>query len=205
MTLFGTIHRFRLTLFFLLLALALACGASAQTFRLQTADPVCPPGCQGGIAGPPGPPGLPGRTGAQGPQGPQGPAGPPAPTPPRTLRPYDFGVHGLTFSVRAVVQDGTRSLLLAYEPTLRAAVLLDIATGLAQVVMPFSADVPDDPTRGPIVFDDVLVHGARAFSWVHQGAFWGHNWPENSPVIDMTTFRLYDPELEREVPLFRWR
>lgn len=194
-----------------LLAL-LAAPAQAQ-WTPATANPVCTPGCTGpqGPAGPAGPQGprgitgLPGPMGPVGEPGPQGPQGPPAPQPPRTLRPYDFGVHGLNFSVRAAVQDGDRALLLAYEPAMRAAVLLDIATGMAQVLIPFSADVPADPTKGPIVFDGVLAHGARAFSWIHHGAFWGHNWPADAPVIDMKTFTVFDPVIGRDVPLFRWR
>lgn len=104
--------------------------------------------------------------------------GAPAPVGPRTLRPFDLGLHGVNFAVRAAVADGARAYLLVYEPTARAAALVDPTTGLAQVVMPFDAGIGPDPQGRTITFDDVTVLSPRSFAWWHRGAVWVHTWDE---------------------------
>lgn len=158
--------------------------------------------CAPAPTGAPGPKGDPGDRGPQGPAGPagsQGPAGLPAPTGPRTVRPFDLGAHGAAFTVRTVVHDGDRVFILAYEPTIRVALLVDIATGLAQVAYGFDAGVGLDPQGRALVFDGVDVLGPRAFLWWHHGAAWAANWDDRAPVVDLTAIKV------GQTALFRWR
>lgn len=187
--------------------------------------PAGPAGPQGpaGPKGNPGPVGPAGPAGPQGPGGPAGPAGPKGepgpkgergepgtcegscPTPgPRTVRPFDFGVHGLNFAVRDFVHDGRTTYLLAYEPSVRAAVLVDISTGLGQLVMNFTAGLHGDP-RGPIVFDGVNAISPRSFAWWHRGAMWSADWNDALPVIDFKAIVLTDTRTGQPTAVFRFR
>lgn len=164
----------------ILLGLAVS---SAQAQQLKTWQPPneCKVECPAGPPGPRGPKGEKGEKGEPGEPGepgPPGPPGPPAPQPPRTVRPFDIGVHGINLAVHAVVRDGDKVFLIVYEPTLRAAALVDTTTGLAQVVSNFDAGVGVDSQGRSLVFDGVEVLGARAFLWWHHGAAWAHNWNE---------------------------
>ena len=161
----------------ILLALSLS-SVQAQQLRTWEQPKECKVECP---AGPPGPKGDPGPRGPKGEPGPPGPPGPPAPQPPRTVRPFDIGVHGVNLAAHAVVRDGDRVFLIVYEPTLRAAALVDTSTGLAQVVSNFDAGVGVDAQGRSLVFDGVEVLGARAFLWWHHGAAWAHNWNEALP------------------------
>ena len=180
-----------------LVILAFAASVQAQELRTWAPPPnKCEVKCPAGPPGPKGDPGDPGPAGPQGPPGPQGPRGPkgdPADPGPRTLPPFDLGIHGVNLAVRAVVQDGPATYLLVYEPTVRAAALVDLATGLAQVVYNFDAGIGVDAEGRSITFDDVTVLRARAFAWWHRGAVWSHNWDEGLPWQSLPP------------GLFRWR
>lgn len=134
-----------------------------------------------------------GRDGRDGLDGRDGRDGAPAPVGPRTLRPFDLGLHGVNFAVRAAVSDGARAYLLVYEPSARAAALVDPTTGLAQVVMPFDAGIGPDAQGRTITFDDVTVLSPRSFAWWHRGAVWVHTWDEQLAWLPLPA------------GLFRWR
>lgn len=177
----------------LCLCLVFVASSVEAQYRVP-ATPVCTVECPAGPPGAPGRPGEPGSPGRPGEQGPAGPVGPPG-TPgapgtcegqcptvgPRTLRPFDLGVHGINLAVRAVVKDGAQTYLIVYEPTLRTAALVDVRTGLAQVVVNFDAGIGLDDRGRAITFDDVLVLAPRTYGWWHRGAVWGHTWDESLP------------------------
>lgn len=200
------------------LLLALLAGAAVQaqdpfSTPMTQKPPVCttcPPGPKGepgppgpkGNKGDPGPRGPEGPAGPAGPQGPQGPPGPPA-APPPVPPPFDLGAHGINFAVRAIVHDGAKVYAIVYEPALQVAALVDLATGLAQLEIGFSAGIPASP-RGPLRFDDVQVLGRRSFLWWHRGAAWSHNWNEALPWTDLKLIIVNDP-MFGPIGLFRWR
>lgn len=211
MTLFDRIHRLLLVVF-VVLALAMACYASAQTLSVQTWErspaPVCLPGCEG-PAGPTGPQGPPGPQGPQGPRGPQGVPGKDGKDytkPPRHVRPYDFGAHGYEFPVHDTFWVGSTLYRIAYTPLfvplgVPVALLIDTSTGLAEVHVNFRADV------GNVIFRavDALEDDGLTFEWDHEGAVWATPWRSGRlPIVDLKTILVTDPRLGR-IPLFRWR
>lgn len=134
---------------------------------------TCPEGPPGprGIPGPPGPPGPPGTT----------------PTGPRTLRPFDLAIRGVAINTSAVVKDGTATYLLVYSAQLKAAALIDVSTGLAQIQAQYVAGVGADP-RHPgelIAFDKVEVLSPRTFAWWHHGVVWSHTWDDSLAWVPM--------------------
>lgn len=211
MTLFDRIHRLRLVVF-VVLALAMACYASAQTPFTQTWErtpaPVCLPGCEG-PAGPTGPQGPPGPQGPQGPRGPQGVPGKDGKDytkPPRRVRPYDFGAHGYEFPVHDTFWVGSTLYRIAYTPLFAplgvpVALLIDTSTGLAEVHVNFRADVGNVTFRAV----DALEDDGLTFEWDHEGAVWATPWRSGRlPIFDLKKILVDDPRLGR-IPLFRWR
>lgn len=212
MTIFDKIHRLRLTLFFLALALAMACYASAQTnaSTWPTIEPVCKPGCVGpqgppGLRGPQGLPGRDGKDGKDGKDGVDGKDGKDYTKPPRTVRPYDFGAHGYEFPVHDTFWVGSTLYRIAYTPLfvplgVPVALLIDTSTGLAEVHVNFRADVGNVTFRAV----DALEDDGLTFEWDHEGAVWATPWRSGLPIVDLKTILVTDPRLGR-IPLFRWR
>jgi len=195
-------NRLLLVWFVFVFLLGVVVSYAQQLRTSEPETPACTVQCPAGPAGPIGPSGPAGPAGPAGPVGPTGPKGEPGtpstvPARPRTVRPFDFGIHGLNFAVRAFVQDGPTIYLLAYEPTYRAAVLVDTTTGLGQIAMNFDAGIGRDAQGRSITFDGVDILEARAFAWWHRGAVWSHNWDETLPLVDFKSYL--------GLPLFRWR
>lgn len=184
-----------------LLVVALTSSVQAQTSSIYTWKPPteCKVECP---AGPPGPPGPRGPKGEPGPPGPQGPPGPPAPpvvVPP--LPPFDLGVHGFAFLPGKLrVIDG-RWKLLTYEQTSKAAILLDIATCVAQVHLGFDAGIGAPLTWGSVEWPTDLDT-----VWWHGGAMWSWRWTGAGTVtMNLNALRFNDPKIGPQTPLCRWR
>jgi hypothetical protein len=170
-----------------LAALLVAAPAQAQfTGTYPPPQPTCTVKCPAGPAGPQGP------AGPRGPAGPQGIPGPPGvsltpPSGPRTLRPFDLAIRGVAINASAVVKDGAQTYLLVYSAQLKAAALIDVATGLAQIQAQFDAGVGPHPKHpGELVpFDKVEVLAPRSFAWWHRGAVWSYDWDSSLPWVAM--------------------
>lgn len=192
--------------------------ATAQT-RSQptTATTTTPTPCvtcqtKVGPKGETGPKGEPGPRGPQGPQGPQGPRGPQGPkgdpgvvvvVPPPPLPPFDLGVHGFHFLPGALRVVGGRWTLLTYETTLKAAVLLDIATCVAQVHLNFDAGL-----GALLAWQHVQWVTDLDSVWTHGGALWSWRWDVARPglvTMDLNALRFTDPRIGPNTPLCRWR
>jgi len=180
------------------LGVSVSVSADAQVlFSTKKPEPACRVECVGapGAKGDPGDKGDPGRDGRDGRDGTDGRDGRDAEAGPRTLRPFDLWIRGINFNARAVVRDGAKTYVLVYTAQVPgaqvpAAALVDTATGLAQIVMPFDAGVGPDPAHpGQVItFDDVTVLAPRAFLWWHRGASWSANWNDTLPWQPMPGF-----------------
>lgn len=178
--------------------LLLASAVEAQTF--EPASTSKPPAC---TTCPPGPKGDPGPRGPQGPAGPRGPKGDPWTLVVPPLPPFDLGVHGFNFLPGAMRVVGGRWMLLTYETTLKAAVLLDIETCVAQVHPTFDAGI-----GAPLTWADVQWVTDLDSVWSHGGALWSWRWNTARPgllVLNLNALRFSDPKIGPETPLCRWR
>jgi hypothetical protein len=176
---------------FVVAALLVATTAHAQYTGTTTPPPPTCTTCTG-KQGPPGPAGPQGPIGPRGPKGEKGdPGAPGAPgvveVGPRTLRAFDLFIPRVAITASAIVTDGPATYLLVYSAALKAAALIDVATGLAQIQSQFDALVgPDARHPGELIpFDRVEVLAPRAFAWWHRGAVWSHNWDEALPWVPM--------------------
>lgn len=165
--------------------------------------PAGPPGPKGDT-GPRGPSGPAGPQGPTGPQGPQGPKGEPGGTPTLPpLPPFDLGVHGFNFLPGELrVIDG-RWKLLTYETTNKAAVLLDIATCVAQVHPRFDAGI-----GAPLTWASVRWVTDLDSVWYHGGAMWSWRLDAARPgmlTLNLNALRFDDPKIGPNTPLCRWR
>lgn len=183
-----------------LVALA-ASSVQAQQFTTQTWKPPteCKVECPAGPPGPRGPQGPAGPKGPPGPQGPQGPKGEPPALPP--LPPFDLGVHGFNFlpgDLRVV--DG-RWKLMTYETTTKAALVVDLATCIAQVHPAFDAGI-----GAPLTWAAVRWVTDVDSVWTHGGALWSWRWTGAGTVtMNLNALRFNDPKLGPATPLCRWR
>ncbi len=188
-----------------LLLLLVATAAEAQ-FRTPT-QTACTVECPAGPQGPPGPEGPRGPRGDMGVQGSRGRDGrdgkDATQCPAKNYRPFDLGSHAVPFPVKAVVKLGCDVRIIAYNPALRAAVLVDPATGLGEVIFEFTADLLADE-RGPITFDAVESLDRLWLLWSHKGGHWLHRWP-GGETVDLKNVRLPDPRTGVFEPVFRWR
>lgn len=183
-----------------LVALA-ASSVQAQQFTTQTWKPPteCKVECPAGPPGPRGPQGPAGPKGPPGPQGPQGPKGEPPALPP--LPPFDLGVHGFNFlpgDLRVV--DG-RWKLMTYETTTKAALVVDLATCIAQVHPAFDAGI-----GAPLTWAAVRWVTDVDSVWTHGGALWSWRWTGAGTVtMNLNALRFNDPKLGPATPLCRLR
>jgi Collagen triple helix repeat (20 copies) len=188
-------------------------AVGAQSFSTYTPPKECkvecpagPPGPKGdrGPAGPKGAPGEPGPAGPAGPQGPRGPKGDPGGSlelPP--LPPFDLGVHGFNFLPGKLRVVNGRWMMLTYETTNKAAVLLDIATCVAQVHPAFDAGI-----GAPLSWSSLSWETDRDSVWYHGGAMWSWRWDAARPgllVLNLNAFTFNDPKIGPNTPLCRWR
>lgn len=188
-----------------ILALA-ATSVQAEQFTTQTWKPPteCKVECPAGPPGPPGPPGPSGPKGEPGPPGPQGPKGEPG-TPPELppLPPFDLGVHGFNFLPGDYRVIGGRWMLLTYETTTRSAILLDIASCVAQVHPAFDAGL-----GAPLTWGNVRWLTDLDSVWHHGGAMWSWRWNPARPgllTLNLNAMRFNDPKIGPATPLCRWR
>lgn len=180
-------------LFVVLVVLLCADVASAQFVAPKEPPPVCTVECPAGPHGPKGDPG---------PRGPKGDPGPPA-VPPVVppLPPFDLGVHGFHFLPGDLRVVNGRWMLLTYETTQKAAVLLDIATCVAQVHPHFDAGI-----GAPLTWGSVRWVTDADSVWWHAGALWSWRWNAASTVtLNLNAWRFDDPKLGKGTPLCRWR
>lgn len=94
-------------------------------------------------------------------------------------------------------------MLLTYETTLKAAVLLDVATCVAQVHQAFDAGI-----GAPLTWGSVRWVTDRDSVWWHGGALWSHRWDTTRPglvTINLNALRFDDPKIGKDTPLCRWR
>ncbi len=184
-----------------LVVLALAAtSVQAEQFTQTWKPPTeCKVECP---AGPPGPKGNPGPPGPQGPQGPPGPPGKPAPPPELPpLPPFDLGVHGFHFLPGDLRVVGGRWMLLTYETTTRSALVLDIATCVAQVHPAFDAGI-----GAPLTWGSVKWATDADSIWWHGGAMWSWRWTGAGTVtMNLNALRFNDPKIGPATPLCRWR
>lgn len=176
-----------------LLSLVFVVPVGAQTFTpAKEKPPVCTVECP---AGPKGDPGKDGRDGRDGRDAQQCPV--------RGWREFDLGTHAVPFPVLAVVTTRfCEKRILAYSPAIRAAVLVNPDTGMGEVALHFTADLPPD-ARGPIVFDDVRQFDNLKLLWAHRGGHWLHQWPLGLPVWDLRAVTTPGPQGPEAI--FRWR
>ena len=117
------------------------------------------------------------------------------------LPPFDLGVHGFAFLPGKLrVIDG-RWKLLTYEQTSKAAILLDIATCVAQVHLGFDAGIGAPLTWGSVEWPTDLDT-----VWWHGGAMWSWRWTGAGTVtMNLNALRFNDPKIGPQTPLCRWR
>lgn len=188
------------------LLLTLALAGQIQFSTPQAQPPACTV-CPAGKEGPRGPQGPAGPRGAEGPQGPggndgaPGPAGPQGPPgdsltdpPPPVVPPFDLGFHGVDLSVIAFFHESGIAYAVLYEPTRKAAALVNIDACQAEIYENFNAGIP-----GPALQWKAVQQTGEPFhfAWQHGGAWWSERWPENLPVVDLQAppFVTNDPRL----------
>lgn len=200
-------------------------GQTAPLFSTPATQTSCPAGCKGevgprgpagpqgpagpkGDSGPAGPRGVDGKPGPQGPAGPQGPTGPQGPkgdpggTPVLPPLPgFDLGIHGFNFLPGDLRVVNGRWRLLTYETTTRAALMIDLATCVAQVHAGFDAGI-----GSPLMWSNVRWVTDLDAVWTHSGALWSHRWdPSKTVLLNLNALRFDDPRLGAQTPLCRWR
>lgn len=210
-----------LTLLAIVIVIIAAKASFGQTIAFNT-QTSCPKECRGekgdpgpagprgpqgpagpkGDPGPAGPRGADGNPGPQGPAGPQGPKGDPGSTPVLPPLPaFDLGVHGFNFLPGDLRVVNGRWMLLTYETTNRAALMIDLATCVAQVHPGFDAGI-----GAPLMWSNVRWVTDLDAVWTHSGAMWSHRWDVSKTVtLNLNAFRFDDPKLGANTPLCRWR
>lgn len=187
--------------------------ATAQVPTFNTTPNECRVDCPAGPRGPKGDPGPRGPAGPSGPAGPQGPTGPQGPQGPKgepggtptvpPLPPFDLGVHGFNFLPGDLRVIGGRWKLLTYETTTKSAVLLDIASCVAQVHPMFDAGI-----GAPLTWGSVRWVTDLDSIWLHGGAMWSWRWDGARPgmlTLNFNTLTFNDPKIGPNTPLCRWR
>ena len=189
-------------------ALALAAAAAhAQplatfaTPTTQTSCTTCPPGKDGrnGRDGRNGVDGKDGKDGRDGRDGRDAEAPPPV-----VVAPFDIGFHGVDLSVASFFAHEGTPYVVVYEPTLRAAALVNLETCWAEVYKDFNAGIKGDPLQWRAVQQ---TGEPFHFAWQHGGAWWGERWPEGLPAFNLQAppFVIDDPRLGKGTALCRKR
>lgn len=190
----------------LVFVLALA-GHQFSSPQTQTpACTTCPAGPRGpqGPAGPAGPKGSQGPKGDTGPQGPPGVSVPPSTPAPTVVQPFDIGFHGVDLSIADFFSVAGVSYAVVYEPSAKAAALINLDTCWAQLYPNFNAGLPGAPLAWKAVqATDEPFH----LAWNHGGAWWSERWPAWLPKVNMRAapFVINDPRLGPATALCRWR
>lgn len=182
----------------LLTALAVAMFSAPLAAQSRLGDGTPP------MQGPPGPAGPMGPQGPMGPRGPQGPAAERPELPPIVPLPgFDLGVHGFHFLPGDLRLVNGRWQMLTYESTFRAAMLLDIASCVAQVHLAFDAGL-----GAPLLWQNVRWVTDTESVWWHNGAMWSWTWETSRPgllTVNLNAIRRDDPVLGPNTALCRWR
>lgn len=176
--------------------LAFAASAEAQLLQSTSKPPTsCTVNC------PAGPQGRQGDPGPAGPRGPQGAPGAPVVIPP--MPEFDLGVHGFRFLPGEARFVGGRWFLLTYEVNKRAAVMLDLATCVAQIHVGFDAGL-----GAPLTWEVLSWPANETSLWSHGGATWTWRWNPYRPGLvtaNLNALVFNDPRIGPNTPLCRWR